>query len=44
VKNLTDLGFDKDKVIKALKENDFNADRAADALFKSSPGKNQVPK
>ena len=40
VKNLTNLGFEKDKVIKALKENDYNADRAADSLLKSTPGKN----
>ncbi len=39
IKKLTELGFEREKVIKALKENDFNAQKAADALFMSSPGK-----
>jgi hypothetical protein len=39
VKRLTELGFEKEKVIKALKENDCNPEMAANYLLKSSPGK-----
>ena len=39
VKRLTELGFTKDRVLKALKDNDNNAEHAANYLLKSSPGK-----
>lgn len=44
IKKLIELGFEREKVIKALKENNFNATQAADVLFKSSPGKPQIYK